>query len=95
MPMYAKKKNKKKSLQSTNKQERDVKQDETAEKDQNINYYEYEEKNAIGKREELNESTYGSNNGNNNNLKTLCKKKKNRGKWDAEALLKLRIECVS
>lgn len=51
----------------TNKQERDVKQDEAAEKDQNINYYEYEEKNAIGKREELNESTYGSNNGNNNN----------------------------
>lgn len=72
MPMYAKKK----SLQSTNKQAR--KRCETrraAEKDQNINYYEYEEKNAIGKREELNESTYGSNNGNNNNLKTLCKKK--------------------
>jgi hypothetical protein len=36
--------------------------------------YEYEEKNAIGKREELNESIYGNNNGNNNNLK-LCAKK--------------------
>ena len=63
-----------KKISSKHKQTSDVKQDEEAEKDQNINYYEYEEKNAIGKREELNESIYGNNNGNNNNLK-LCAKK--------------------